>query len=84
MIRDSMIEGRKVWTDQEIVDRDMAATIGRFKEHRNSVSEQRKVNSERRNSIHAKTGMGTLTLDARLALEAKAKEDEEVRHNKGP
>ena len=34
LIRDSMIEGRKVWTEQEIVDRDMAETIGRFKERR--------------------------------------------------
>ncbi|GMI13613.1 hypothetical protein TrVE_jg2323 [Triparma verrucosa] len=78
MVRDSMISGRKIWTEQERVDRDMNESIKTLRKFRSSKEEHQKVVKERKNSIFKETGMGSLSLDERLKIEERERCEKEL------
>ncbi|GMI04431.1 hypothetical protein TrLO_g15438 [Triparma laevis f. longispina] len=78
MIRDSMLDGRKIWTEQERVDRDMNESIDTLRKFRSSKEEHKKVVKERKNSIFKETGMGCLSLDERLKIEERERREKEL------
>jgi hypothetical protein len=66
IISNGMVEGRKVWTEEEIVQRDLYETIDSFKKKRDGEKFSAKKDERR-------ASQGGLTLDDRLAVEKEQK-----------